>query len=99
MIVIHDEDRVVRNNSIVGNELSSSEIVMLDLERGVYFGLESVGASIWELIETPITLRDLRLELSRRYAVEDAQCREETSVFLSVLIKYGLARKVDVGSE
>ena len=52
-----------------------SEMVILSLETGEYFGLDPVGASIWKHIQTPCTVRELRDALLAEYdAVSPDEC-------------------------
>jgi hypothetical protein len=50
---------------IVGNET-----VILALESGTYFGLDPVGARIWELIEAGKSLAQVCDTMVEEYAVE-----------------------------
>ncbi len=43
-------DIIQASDDVVAREVSG-EIVMLDLETGIYFGLNAVGGRIWEMIE------------------------------------------------
>ena len=52
-------DRFVVSEDVVAREVGG-EIVLLDLNSGQYFGLDSVGGRIWELLsERPHTLAEL----------------------------------------
>lgn len=64
----------------VGNEL-----VMMSAAKGNYIGLSSVGARIWELIETPQTIESLCDRLVAEYEVDPATCRAEVNTFLTAL--------------
>jgi len=46
--VVAGEDVLVRN---IGDEL-----VLLDLQRGVYYGLDPIGARIWELLSGGLSI-------------------------------------------
>ena len=61
------------------------EIVMLSYEREKYFHLNSAGARIWELVESPISVGDICAELSRRYKVADEICQADVLEFLREL--------------
>ena len=53
------------------------ETVLLDLRGGVYFGLDGVGARIWQLLQRPTSLRAVRDVLVKqqfaRAEVEDPE--------------------------
>jgi hypothetical protein len=45
------------------------EVVMLDLAGGTYFGLDPVGARIWELMADGKTLGEIRDQMLQEYEV------------------------------
>lgn len=52
-------DRFTVSDDVVAREVGG-EMVLLDLSSGQYFGLDSVGGRIWELLtERPHELREL----------------------------------------
>lgn len=51
------------------------EVVILHLKKGVYYGLDEVGARIWELIQEPRTVGYVQEVLMAEYDVE-AECCE-----------------------
>jgi len=61
------------------------ELVMMSAAKGNYIGLSSVGARIWELIETPQTVESLCDKLVAEYEVDPATCRAEVDAFLATL--------------
>lgn len=66
------------------------EAVLLNLESGVYFGLDSVGTRIWHLIrehESPETVLAILLE---EYEVEEAQSEKDLLEILAQMNEKGL---------
>lgn len=53
------------------------ERVILDLNKGVYYGLNAVGARIWGLIEEPQTVDAVIEALLEEYDVSRERCRED----------------------
>jgi hypothetical protein len=66
------------------------EVVILDLERGAYFGLDEVGARFWELIETPKRFEELCDILLDEYEVERATLERDLQALVQDLSKRGL---------
>lgn len=66
------------------------EVVILDLRSGNYFGLEEVGARVWELIQEPITVEGLLAAILDEYDVERERCRRDLSALLRALEGRGL---------
>lgn len=75
------------------------EVVMLDVGKGSYFGLEGSGAAIWDLLATPRSVADLCDQLVRRFEVPPDVCRSEVIFFLCDLREAGLVRPVEGGVE
>lgn len=66
------------------------EIVLLDLETGDYLGLNRVAATIWRLLENPMSLRALETALMATYETDLKTCQEETYTFLKRLAGLGI---------
>jgi hypothetical protein len=82
---------MVTNDSVVCAELDA-ELVLLDVETGVYFGLNEVGASIWKLLAEGATEAEIFTRLLGEYEVEPAELRSDLSRFLALLAEKGLVR-------
>ena len=70
---------------VVGNET-----VLLDLESGVYFGLDNTGKRIWEAIGKGLTLRETVAVITSEYEVDEAQAQEDVNDFVRDLVERGL---------
>jgi hypothetical protein len=73
------ESRISGNSSIVvGKDLLAcdlaGEAIILDSKLGVYYGLDPVGARIWNLIQNEKTVRELLDTLLEEYEVEHERC-------------------------
>lgn len=73
----------------------SGEVVILNLDAGVYFGLDAVGARVWNLIQEPRTFNDIREILLDEYEVEPGRCEQELSALLRELAAAGLVEVED----
>ncbi len=70
------------------------ELVMMDATAGKYYGLNSVGAEIWRLLESPTSVQDLCRGLTHLFEVPSERCRTEVLQFLAQLQAKGLVRVV-----
>lgn len=72
----------------------SSEIngdaVILNLSSGAYYGLNEVGARIWELLQKNLSLQQIRMTLLDEYDVDAEQCDAELLGILQDLQAAGL---------
>ncbi len=66
------------------------EIVILALKDGIYYGLNPVGARIWEFIQEPRRIEELRDALLKEYDVPPEQCERESIALICDLQKHGL---------
>ena len=71
------------------------EAVILNPVTGTYFGLDEVGARVWELIETPRTVAELCAAIGDEYEVEAKQCEHDLHRLLHELCEAGLVEIED----
>lgn len=62
------------------------EVVMLSVENSEYYGMDKVGSHIWQLIEKPVSLKQLIGLLLDEYEVTEEQCMEDTLKFIEQLM-------------
>lgn len=77
------ETRLVRRADLMASDLSATETVMMDIDQGLYFGLENVAKDIWDYLASPRTLGDLQSYLGATYAVDDHTLASELQAFLT----------------
>ena len=68
----------------------AGEAVILSLQTGMYYGLDSVAAHIWELLRTPTCVTDIRDTIVQHYDVEPEACERDILAFLRQLAEQGL---------
>ncbi|MDJ0795942.1 MAG: PqqD family peptide modification chaperone [Calothrix sp. MO_167.B12] len=78
------ESRVVVAKEQLSSELNG-ETIILNLKSGVYFGLNPVGASIWNLIQSPKTVNEIRDAILVKYPVEPEKCESDLLALLQEL--------------
>ena len=76
---------ITRSSSLLSSNLAG-DVVMMDIEQGSYYGLETVAARIWTLTEQPITISALCENLVSEYNIAPEQCQQEVMTFLSELL-------------
>jgi hypothetical protein len=80
---------VVAAKDQVSSDLGG-EVAILDLKAGTYYGLDTVGARIWGLIQEPRTVREIRDVLVSEYEVEPGRCESDLIALLQRLADEGL---------
>ena len=91
-----DLDTTLRRNSdILYAPSGSDSAVMMSIEAGKYFGLNAVGARIWELLAEPRRLADVCSLLQEEFDVDGPTCADAVRAFASQLVDQGIAHAVD----
>lgn len=70
------------------------EVAILHLDRAIYFGLQGAGAEIWEALEQPRSVSELRDMLVEAFDVTPEQCESDIVGILASLAKEGLVETV-----
>lgn len=66
------------------------ELIALDTRSGIAHSLNTTGARVWELIETPASMESIWGRLGEIYDVDPATCREQVAMLLADLSRAGL---------
>lgn len=87
--VVATSSVVVASKEQVASDLAG-EVILLSLKTGMYYGLDQVGARIWELLQQPRRVADIRDAIVREYDVDLERCERDVLVLLRNLLKEGL---------
>ena len=71
------------------------EVVALNIEQGICYGLNQVGSRIWHLLETPSRIGDLCETLLSEYSVDPADCERQVLELLEDLCKEGMIAPIE----
>lgn len=86
--------------SVAPEQLSCAlgdESAILNLRNTVYYGLDPVGTRIWNLLQQPIGVRELRDRLMDEYEVDADQCEDDLLSLLETMRTEGLILVEDPG--
>lgn len=89
MAAITGNTLITRNPSVLFNDFDDG-LMMMDIDSGNYFDIDSVGGRIWALLESPATLDQICEALLAEYSVDSDACRDETGAFVAELAGKGL---------
>lgn len=70
------------------------ELVILNLNTGVYFGLDPVGTRIWHLLQEYQSLQKVLDSMVEEYEVGKAQCAEDLLGFVAQMLEKGLVVEI-----
>jgi hypothetical protein len=79
-----------RNSDILHAPVGSEDAVMMSVEVGKYYGVNAVGARIWELLETPKTIAQLCAQICEEFDVDAQTCEAAVLKFTDDLIANGI---------
>ena len=81
--------RVTAQPSVVACELADGS-ALLDSRSNVYYGLNATGSLVWEFIQQPRSVAEIRDHVVAAYEVAPAACADDLLVLLRQLADAGL---------
>jgi hypothetical protein len=91
MITINNQDRVILNQELLQSEIDG-ETIMMSIDNGKYYGLNTVASRIWEIIKDEPLFAEIVEKLVTEYDIDKTQCEKETKDFLIKLIENKLIK-------
>lgn len=74
------------------------DTVILHLGSGTYYGLNAVGSTIWNLIQEPRTIEEIRDTLLQQYEADAGECERDLLNLLDELTEAGLVEIRDAST-
>ena len=68
------------------------EVVMMSMQQGEYYGLDSIGSRIWELFAKPNSVENIIETLMQEYDVDRKTCEKDVQEFIQKLVDKGLLK-------
>lgn len=84
-------DRIVIPDAVVSRELDG-ETVLLNLETGIYFGLDAVATDMWKALQPDRSLQDACDALLGAYEVDAAVLRDDLLRLVNQMAAKGLVQ-------
>ncbi|HEY6129237.1 MAG TPA: PqqD family protein [Candidatus Acidoferrum sp.] len=66
------------------------EVAILNLKNSTYYGLDRVGAYVWELMQQPTSVAEIRRAMLEKYEIDESRCERELLELLQQLRSEGL---------
>jgi len=66
------------------------ESAILNMQNSVYYGMNSVGTRVWNLLKQPRSIREIRDALLEEYEVGEEECERDLLELLEQMRKEGL---------
>jgi hypothetical protein len=83
------ESIIVQATGFIAADLDG-EKAMLSVEKGKYYGLNSIGSRIWDLIDRPVSVKEIIATLIEEYDVAENTCHGDVCIFLNKIYDEGL---------
>ena len=87
-------NQYIQNKKIIQSKIGE-EVVMMDMDSGFYFGINSVGSVIWQHLSEAIYLDDLVDKLIKDFNIDKKTCESDTIEFLNDLLGKGIIKIVE----
>ena len=84
MVTLSLESMVVRRDELVDAEVNG-EVVVLQTQTGVCYGLNLLGSEIWRAAKTQVRVADICAAIERDYEVDAADCERDVLALLEIL--------------
>jgi hypothetical protein len=88
-LALSDDSRIVASAHQVSCDLAG-EAAILNLQSGTYYGLDPIGARVWNLVQEPATFAEIRDALLDTYDVERPNLESDLRDLLNQLAEHGL---------
>lgn len=89
MTELSRSSKIVVSKDVVSCDLGG-ETAMLDMKEGIYYGLNPMGTTIWELIQKPITIQEVVDQILAEYEVDEETCYSDLTELLDQMVENGL---------
>jgi len=80
---------VARNSTLIASEVDG-ELVMMSMMAGQYYGLDTIGTRIWQLLESECSVQELCGRLTGEFAVSADECAKDVLAFLHELQRHDI---------
>ena len=90
-------DSVVRVSSNQVYSRLGDEVAILELDRGVYYGLNDTGSFLWNLLQKPVRVNEMSAALVEEFDVDAETAEKDLLRVLGDLRDAGLIEHVDIG--
>lgn len=87
---------VVASRDQVAADLES-EVIILGLTDGIYYGVDGVAARIWSMVQQPVRLQEIVRVVHAEFDVDEAICQADVLAFVDELARRGLVTRVGDG--
>jgi len=85
--------KIQRNQNVLISQIDQ-EIVLFSEDNNAFYGLNETGSIIWDMLENPITIKNLVIKLKDSFDASESLIEKDVIEYLSPLIDKGLIQVV-----
>jgi hypothetical protein len=85
-----ENNRILSRNPDLLETTLDSEVVLMSIERGSYYGMEKTAARIWQLLAQPKTRGELLQALVQQYDAPQEIIAKDMDIFLQQMHDHGI---------
>ncbi len=85
---------VRQNKDLLASDIDD-EKVMMSMATGQYYGLDSVGREVWDILKKPLAVSLIIDTLQTRFDVDRTTCEKDVLAFLEDLLVEGIIEILD----
>lgn len=90
-VTVSDRSRLLVNHDQVAAKAFDDDVILINLGTGVYYTIEKLGSSVWDLIAKQYSVAEIATALSDRFEVSVEQARRDVGELAAQLIQEELA--------
>ena len=79
------ETNIKKSPNAIESEIDG-DIVLMNIYNNEYYSMDSIGSSIWKMLEEPKTIAEIIEQLLEKYDVSPETCEKDTLKFLNQLL-------------
>lgn len=83
---VSDSSRLLVNHDQVAAKTFDDDVILIHLATGVYYSIETLGRSVWELIAKQYSVAEIATALSDRFEVSLEQARRDVGALAEQLL-------------
>ncbi len=77
---------LAKGENYIANEIDG-EVVMMNIETGLYVSLNNTGKSIWNILDEPTSIENIIEYLINKYTITKEQCITDVIPFIEEMLK------------
>jgi hypothetical protein len=75
------------NDHLVASDVVDDEAVIINLDNGMYFTMDKVGAELWQLLAQPRSLAAMASILAGRYGIAESEVLRDVEEVVDELLR------------